>query len=144
MQPGELFVHRNVANVVAHSDLNCLSVVQFAVDVLGVHDIIVCGHYGCSGVRAVLYKEQIGLADNWLRHVTDVQNRNAEQLKSILDDTVRLNRLCELNVVQQVANVCDTTIIKDAWKRGQKIAVHGWIYGLHDGLLRDLNVSQGA
>lgn len=118
--------------------------IQFAVDVLGVRDIIVCGHYGCSGVRAALLKEQIGLADNWLRHVTDVQNRHCEELKSLADDTARLNRLCELNVAQQVANVCDTTILRDAWKRGQNVAVHGWIYSLDDGLLRNLNVSQGV
>ena len=141
MLPGELFVHRNIANVVVHTDLNCLSVIQFAVDVLGVKDIIVCGHYGCSGVRAALFQESIGLADNWLRHVQDVGSKYQNEISSLKDDSKRLDKLCEYNVIEQVTNVCQTSIIRDAWKRGQDLAVHGWIYGLHDGLIRDLNVT---
>ena len=138
--PGELFVHRNVANVVVHSDLNCLSVMQFAVDVLKVKHIIVCGHYGCGGVRAALTGERLGLIDNWLRHIQDVRDRHAALLAS-LDDDAASNRLCELNVIEQVANVAQTTILRDAWERGQPIAVHGWIYGLSDGRLRDLGMT---
>jgi carbonic anhydrase len=139
--PGELFVHRNIANVVVHTDLNCLSVIQFAVGVLKVRHIIVCGHYGCSGVRAAMMKERHGLADNWLRHVQDVEHQHEEELKGVPENQ-RIDRLCELNVVDQVSNVCRTSIIEDAWARGQPLSVHGWIYGINDGLLRDLNVTQ--
>ena len=136
--PGELFVHRNIANVVAHSDLNCLSVLQFAIDVLKVRHIIVCGHYGCSGVSAALEDRRIGLADNWLRHVQDVHAKHGERVGKVAGMPERIDRLCELNVIEQVANVCQTTIVRDAWDRGQPLAVHGWVYGLKDGLLRDL------
>jgi carbonic anhydrase len=139
--PGELFVHRNVANVVVHTDLNCLSVMQFAVDVLKVKHIIVCGHYGCSGVRAALRRDRIGLSDNWLRHVQDVHQKHATLLAKAPDENAAANRLCELNVIEQVSNVCQTTIARDAWERGQELSVHGWIYGIKDGLLRDLNAS---
>ena len=141
LAPGELFVHRNVANVVVHTDLNCLSVMQFAVDVLKVRHIIVCGHYGCSGVRAALYRDRLGLVDNWLRHVRDVRQKHETVLAAVSDETERCNKLCELNVIEQVANVCQTTIVREAWERGQELAVHGWIYALQDGLLRDLNVT---
>jgi len=141
LAPGELFVHRNVGNVVVHTDLNCLSVMQFAVDVLKVAHIIVCGHYGCSGVNAALMKERHGLVDNWLRHIQDVQAQHAGVLEKIADGKAKADRLCELNVVEQVANVRRTSIVQDAWARGQALAVHGWIYGLHDGLLRDLQVT---
>jgi len=136
--PGEVFVHRNIANVVVHTDLNCLSVIQFAVDVLKVKHIMVVGHYGCGGVRAVLRCERVGLADNWLRHVRDVQEKHEECLCRIGNETARSARLCEFNVVEQVANVCQTTMVRDAWERGQELTIHGWIYGLRDGLLRDL------
>jgi carbonic anhydrase len=139
--PGELFVHRNIANVVVHTDLNCLSVMQFAVDVLQVRHVIVCGHYGCSGVRAALFRKRIGLADNWLRHVQDVREKHAAALASLTDPERCADRLCELNVIEQVANVCQTTIVRDAWERGQSVGVHGWIYGLQDGRLRDLAVT---
>jgi carbonic anhydrase len=137
--PGELFVHRNVANVVVHTDLNCLSVMQFAVDVLKVQHVIVCGHYGCGGVKAALNRESLGLVDNWLRHVQDVREKHEAELARLPEVEQRHNRLCELNVVEQVANVCQTSIIRDAWRRGQPVAVHGWIYSLQDGLLRDLH-----
>ena len=137
--PGELFVHRNIANLVVHTDLNCLSVMQFAVDVLKVRHIIVCGHYGCSGVQAALRRDRIGLSDNWLRHVQDVRQKHADNLAAAGDERAAGDRLCELNVVEQVANVCQTTIARDAWERGQTLNVHSWIYGLRDGLLRDLN-----
>jgi carbonic anhydrase len=136
--PGELFVHRNIANVVVHSDLNCLSVTQFAVDVLRVEHIIVCGHYGCSGVSAALHKERVGLADNWLHHVHDVYSRHQARIIALPDVSQRVDLLCELNVIEQVANICQTTVVRDAWKRGQDLAVHGWIYGLKDGIVRDL------
>ncbi len=137
--PGELFVHRNIANVVVHTDLNCLSVIQFAVEVLKVEHIIVCGHYGCSGVHAALHRDRIGLADNWLQHVQDVRRKHARRLECVAErGTERCDRLCELNVIEQVANVCRTTIVRDAWAANQQLAVHGWIYGLRDGLLRDL------
>ena len=140
--PGELFVHRNIANVVVHTDLNCLSVMQFAVDVLNIRHIIVCGHYGCSGVNAALHRDRIGLADNWLQHVQDVRHKHERKLECVAGDgTARSDRLCELNVVEQARNVCRTTIVRDAWARGQELTVHGWIYGLKDGLLRDLNCS---
>jgi carbonic anhydrase len=138
LMPGELFVHRNVANVVVHTDLNCLSVLQYAVDVLRVEHVIVCGHYGCGGVRAAYMKSSLGLIDNWLRHVQDVRDRHQERLDGLDTDDVRIDRLCELNVVDQVRNVCQTTIVHDAWRRQQPLTVHGWIYDVHDGLLRDL------
>ena len=139
--PGELFVHRNVANVVVHSDLNCLSVMQFAVEVLRVQHIIVCGHYGCSGVAAAMHRHRVGLADNWLRHVQDVGSKHDGKLTSLEDPNARVDRLCELNVIEQVINVCQTTIVVDAWERGQSLAVHGWVYGLKDGLVHDLNAT---
>ena len=139
--PGELFVHRNVANVVVHTDLNCLSVMEFAVDLLQVKHIIVCGHYGCSGVRAALRRERLGLSDNWLRHVEDVREKHRKLISNESDEAQAADRLCELNVIEQVANVCQTTIARDAWERGQALIVHGWIYGIRDGLLRDLNVT---
>ncbi len=142
--PGELFVHRNVANVVTHTDLNCLSVIQFAVDVLKVKHVIVVGHYGCSGVGAALRGDRIGLSDNWLRHVQDVRQKHEEKLLSLNDATLRADRLCELNVIEQAANVCQTTIVQDAWERGQELAVHGWVYGLSDGLVRDLGFNAGS
>src|ERR1700704_1109745 len=137
--PGELFVHRNVANVVVHTDLNCLSVIQFAVEVLRVKHIMVVGHYDCSGVRAVLRCERVGLADNWLRHVQDVREKHSACLCKLSDEPAQNARLCELNVIEQVAHVCQTSPVLDAWKRTQPVTVHGWIYGLRDGLLRDLN-----
>ena len=141
LMPGEVFVHRNIANVVVHTDLNCLSVVQFAVDVLKVEHIMVVGHYGCGGVRAALFGDRLGLVDNWLHHIHDVRDKHADALHAIGLSNERANRLCELNVIEQVANVCQTTIVRDAWERGQELAVHGWIYGLNNGLLRDLNVT---
>jgi carbonic anhydrase len=141
MVPGEMFVHRNVANVVDHTDFNCLSVMQYAVDVLKVQHIIVCGHHGCGGVKAAMDNAQLGLIDNWLRHVQDVLHQHEELLSTISDEEQRLNRLCELNVIEQVLSVGRTTIVQGAWQRGQELTVHGWIYGLEDGLLRDLDVS---
>jgi carbonic anhydrase len=141
LAPGELFVHRNVANVVVHSDLNCLSVMQFAVEVLKVEHIIVCGHYGCSGVTSAFRGERVGLADNWLRHVMDVHVHHEDRVAGLQGEAARLDRLCELNVIEQVANVCQTTVVRDAWDRGQELAVHGWIYGLKDGLIRDLRTT---
>ncbi|MFL5467835.1 MAG: carbonate dehydratase [Gemmatimonadaceae bacterium] len=138
--PGELLVHRNIANVVVHADLNCLSVVQFAVEVLRIRHIIVCGHYGCGGVLAALRDDRLGLADNWLRHVQDVRWKHQSQLDDLDTEKERHDRLCELNVMEQVANVSQTTVVRDAWARGQPLAVHGWIYDLHDGLLRDLGI----
>lgn len=142
--PGEMFVHRNVANVVVHSDLNCLSTIQFAVDVLGVEHIIVCGHYGCGGVLAALRNEKLGLVDNWLRHVRDVRCKHSAQLGTWQTEAQVHSRLCELNVVEQVANVSQTTVVQDAWARGQMLAVHGWIYDIRDGLLRDLGICATA
>jgi carbonic anhydrase len=141
LAPGEMFVHRNVANVVVHTDFNCLSVMQYAVDVLQVKHIIVCGHGGCGGVKAALENVQFGLIDNWLRHVQDVMHAHKDELAQIEDESERLDRLCELNVIEQVKSVGRTTIVQAAWQRGQELAVHGWIYGLEDGLLRDLGVS---
>jgi carbonic anhydrase len=138
--PGELFVHRNVANVVEHTDVNCLSVLQFAIDVLQVKHVIVCGHYGCGGVRAAMANQPLGLIDNWLRHIRDIQLWNREELAAIEDPDARTDRLAELNVEAQVANVCHTTIVQDAWRRGQVVTVHGWIYSLRDGLLKDLGL----
>ena len=133
--PGAMFVHRNVANVVVHADLNCLSAIQFAVEVLHVEHIIVCGHYGCGGVLAALRDDKLGLIDNWLRHVQDVRGRHRSALDELATEVQRHDRLCELNVIEQVANVSQTTVVRDAWVRGQELVVHGWIYGLHDGLL---------
>ena len=138
LKPGELFVHRNVANVVVHSDLNCLSVLQYAIDALKVEHVIVCGHYGCGGVRAALKRSSLGLIDNWLRHVQDVATRHAALIARQTGDEARIDRLCELNVIEQVRNVSQTTVVMDAWRRGQAVAVHGWIYSLNDGLLKDL------
>lgn len=139
LPPGEIFVHRNVANVVVHTDFNCLSVIQYAVEVLKIEHIIVCGHYGCGGIRTALEPPQLGLIDNWLRHIKDVYSKY-EHLFHALDGEQRLNRLCELNVIEQVHNVCQTTIVQQAWQRGQPLSVHGWIYSMDDGLLKDLNV----
>jgi carbonic anhydrase len=139
--PGELFVHRNVGNLVVHSDLNCLSVLQYAVDVLRVEHVIVCGHYGCSGVEVAWKRTPLGLIDNWLRHVQDVAERHQQRFTRAMTETQSTDRLAELNVLEQVANVCRSTIALDAWRRGQPLAVHGWIYGLQDGLLRDLKLS---
>ncbi|MCZ8073691.1 MAG: carbonate dehydratase [Burkholderiales bacterium PBB2] len=141
--PGELFVHRNVANVVVHSDLNCLSVMQFAVDALKVKHIIVVGHSNCGGVKAALLDARTGLVDNWLRHVQDVRNHHSEWLDSI-DAAQRVNALCELNVLEQARNACQTTVVQDAWARGQEIVVHGWVYGLHNGLLEDLRITAAS
>jgi len=140
LHAGDLFVHRNVANVVVHTDFNCLSVLQFAVDVLNVNHVIVCGHYGCGGVKAAMENLQLGLIDNWLRHVQDVMHNHEAQLLGLKDDELRLDRLCELNVIEQVLNVSRTTIVQNAWSRGQQLSVHGWIYGINDGLLRDLDM----
>ena len=138
--PGEMFVHRNVANVVVHTDLNCLSTVQYAVDVLHVEHIIVCGHYGCGGILAALRDTKLGLIDNWLRHIQDVGGKHQARLAALADEVQRHERLCELNVIEQVANVSQTTVVRDAWNRGQTLAVHGWIYGMKDGLLCDLGM----
>ncbi len=139
--PGEVFVHRNIANLVVHTDLNCLSVLQFAVEVLRVRHVIVCGHYGCSGVRAALQRERHGLVDNWLRHLQDVSAKHTAAIDTLTEPAERANRLGECNVVEQVVNVCNTSIVGDAWARGQPLSVHGWIYGVHDGRLRDLGMS---
>lgn len=150
LKPGEVFVHRNVANIVPHADLNCLSVLQYAVDVLKVKHIIVCGHYGCGGVQAALSNQKFGLIDNWLRNIKDIYRQHHSKIDSIVDNdkTVeknkRVNRLCELNVIEQVNNVCHTTIVQDAWDRGQELTVHGWIYSIRNGLIKDLNVSTGG
>jgi len=138
LMPGELFVHRNVANLVVHTDLNCLSVIQFAVDLLKVRHVIVSGHYGCSGVMATLRGERLGLSDNWLRHVQDVRQKHQKRLVDLHGEVQTGNRLCELNVIEQALNVCQTTIVREAWERGQELTVHSWIYGIQDGLLRDL------
>jgi carbonic anhydrase len=144
LAPGEVFVHRNIANVVVHTDLNCLSTIQFAVDLLKVEHILVVGHYGCSGVHASLTGARVGLADNWLRHIADVGAKHAGWLASAELETLRHARLCELNVVEQVVNVCQTTVLEDAWARGQKVNVHGWIYSLLDGRVRDLGIDVGG
>ncbi|MBA3441756.1 MAG: carbonate dehydratase [Pyrinomonadaceae bacterium] len=138
--PGEMFVHRNVANLVIHTDLNCLSVIQFAVEALKVKHIIVCGHYGCGGVQAALSNKKFGLIDNWLRHVQDVMQKHASLLSELPDEARRAYKLCELNVVEQVVNVCQTTVVEQAWERAQELTVHGWIYGLENGLVRDLQM----
>lgn len=140
LTPGELFVHRNVANVVVHTDLNCLSVMQYAVEVLKVKHIIVCGHYGCGGVKAALLNSKLGLIDNWLRHIQDVVQKHESLLAEITVESDRVNRLCELNIIEQVSNVCQTTIVQNAWGKGQDLTIHGWVYSLSDGLVRDLNV----
>jgi len=139
--PGEVFVHRNVANIVVHSDLNCLSVLQYAVDVLKIQHVIVCGHYGCGGVRAALENKKFGLIDNWLRHVQDVTHKHAAHLSCVASDAERVDRLCELNVVEQVINAAQTTVVQAAWERGQPVSIHGWVYGLTDGLVRYLGIS---
>lgn len=139
--PGEIFVHRNVANIVVHTDFNCLSVIEYAVAVLKIKHIIVCGHYGCGGVQAALEDRQMGLIDNWLRHIKDIYNKYKNTLDKISDEEARLNKLCELNVIEQVKNICHTTIAQQAWLQEQELSVHGWIYGIHNGLLKDLGVS---
>lgn len=141
--PGEVFVHRNIANIVVHTDLNCLSVIQFAVDVLKVKHIIVCGHYGCGGIKASLEDHQHGLIDNWLRHIKDVNRFNEEKLNG-LDFQQKFDRLCELNVVEQVTNVCNTTIVQNAWAKGADLTVHGWIYNIENGILKDLDTCNGS
>ncbi len=140
LAPGEVFVHRNIATVVVHADLNCLSVIQFAVDLLKVEHILVVGHYGCSGVHASMTGTRIGLADNWLRHVGDVAQKHAALLEGVELDSLRHARLCELNAIEQVVNVCQTTVLQDAWARGQSVTVHGWVYGLHDGRVRNMGM----
>ena len=139
--PGELFVHRNVANLVIHTDMNCLSVLQYATDLLHIKHVIVCGHYGCGGIKAAMEERPHGLVDNWLRHVRDIQHAHGAELQSIAGEAERMRRLCEWNVVEQVINVGNTTIVQDAWKRGDSLSIHGWIYDIADGLLKDLNVS---
>lgn len=141
LAPGEVFVHRNVANLVIHTDMNCLSVIQFAVEGLKVEHIIVCGHYGCGGVQAAMDGQRHGLIDNWLRHIQDTANLHSQVLDTITDENERLDKLCQLNVAEQVLNVAETTTVGDAWSRGQRLAIHGWIYGLKDGLIRDLGIS---
>lgn len=140
LEPGEIFVHRNVANVVVHTDLNCLSVIQYAVEVLEVKHILVCGHYGCGGVHAAMTGVELGLIDNWLRHIKDIHEKHAELLSQIPDPQKREEKLCELNVIEQVFNVCHTTIVQNAWKQGRALTVRGWVYSLTDGLIRDLHV----
>ena len=144
LAPGEVFVHRNIANVVVHTDLNCLSVIQFAVDILKVRHIILCGHYGCSGVHAAMTKHRIGLSDNWLRHVQDVAAKHGGELATVADEERRHRRLCELNAREQVENIAKCTAVQEAWERGQPLEVHGWIYDLKDGLIHDLNVSRSS
>ncbi len=141
MQPGEIFVHRNVANLVVHTDLNCLSVIQFAVEALKVKHIIVCGHYGCGGIRAAMENKEHGLMDNWLGHIRDVHRLYHQKIDKLKNETDKINLLCELNVIQQVLNVCRTSIVQHAWLTGQELAVHGWIYSIEDGILKDLNTS---
>jgi len=137
LPPGEVFVHRNIANVVVHTDLNCLSVIQYAVEVLKVKHIVVCGHYGCGGIKAAVENKQLGLIDNWLRHIRDVRRFHADKLDKLKGDE-ELDALCELNVVEQVTNVCNTTIVQNAWQRGEELRVHGWIYNVGNGLLQNL------
>ncbi len=144
MQPGEVFVHRNIANQVIHTDLNCLSVIQYAVEILKVKDIIVCGHYCCGGVGAAFHDENYGLIDNWLRHIQDVYRFHQDKMDSVASEQDKINLLCELNVIEQVANVCNTTVLRKAWKRNQDVTVHGLVYNLHDGILKDLNVSANS
>lgn len=144
LMPGEVFVHRNIANVVVHTDLNCLSVVQFAVEVLRVKHVLVVGHYGCGGVQAALQNRRIGLADNWLRHVQDVRHKHAARIDSFQEEDERAACLCELNVIEQVSNLCQTTVVQDAWDRGQELKIHGWVYKLQDGLIRDLKMAAAS
>ena len=141
LPPGQLFVHRNIGNVVVHTDLNCLSVIQFSVDMLRVKHIIVVGHYGCSGVHAALVKRRVGLSDNWLRHIQDVYQKHSACFDAVTEEAKRAALLAELNVIEQAVHVCQTTAVADAWQRGQELTIHGWIYGLHDGRLRDLGLS---
>ncbi len=141
LAPGEIFVHRNIANLVVHSDVNCLSVIEYAVAVLKVKHVIVCGHYGCGGVKAAMERHHLGLIDNWLRYIRDVRQKHVDALGAIQDDAARLDRLCELNVIEQSLHVCHTTVVQDAWEKGQRLSVHGWIYSMRDGLIRDLNIS---
>ncbi|MCW5202660.1 carbonate dehydratase [Desulfobulbus sp. US2] len=138
--PGEVFVHRNIANIVVHSDLNCLSVIQYAIEVLKIKHIIVCGHYGCGGIQAAWEDKEHGLIDNWLRNIKDVQRFHQNELDNLGSEQEKIDRLCELNVIEQVVNVCQTTIVQGAWKAGQELAVHGWIYSVEDGILRDLDI----
>ena len=140
MEPGKIFVHRNIANVVVHTDLNCLSVIQYAVEVLKVKHIIICGHYGCGGIKSAMENEKHGLIDNWLRHIKDVYRYHQEKIDALENYDEKYKLMCELNVIEQVANVCHTTIVQNAWKKGQELAIHGWIYSLEDGILRDMNV----
>lgn len=142
--PGDIFVHRNIANLVVHTDLNCLSVMQFAVDILKVKHIIVCGHYGCKGVGTALTKDRIGLSDNWIRHIKDIRDKHEARLAAKAPGAEAASRLVELNVIEQVANICQTTIAQDAWDRGQELSIHGWVYGVTDGLLRDLSTTISA
>jgi carbonic anhydrase len=144
LAPGEVFVHRNIANVVVHTDLNCLSVIQFAVDILKVRHIILCGHYGCTGVHAAMTKHRIGLSDNWLRHVQDVATKHEKELSPLKAEEARHRRLCELNAREQVQNIAQCTAVQEAWEHGQQLEVHGWIYDLKDGLLTDLQVSRSS
>ena len=140
LMPGEIFVHRNIANIVVHTDLNCLSVIQYAVEVLQVKHIIVCGHYGCAGVKAAMDDKEHGLIDNWLRNIRDAYRFNREEVDSVTDPDEKIDRMCELNVIEQVYNICQTTIVQNAWNEGQDLTVHGWIYSIEDGILRDLDV----
>lgn len=144
LAPGEIFVHRNVANLVVHTDMNCLSVIQFAVEVLQVEHIIVCGHYGCGGVQAAIDGQRHGLIDNWLRHIQDTANLHSQLLDPITENTEKVNKLCELNVAEQILNVGETTMVRDAWNHKKELAIHGWIYDLKDGVIRDLNISIGG
>jgi carbonic anhydrase len=141
MQPGEVFVHRNIANQVIHTDLNCLAVIQFAVDILKVEHVIVCGHYGCGGVNAAFHDQSFGLIDNWLRHIQDIYRFNKKKLEAVTDEHKRIDLLCDLNVMEQVANVCNTTVLRNAWLNKQEVTVHGVVYNLQDGILKDLKVS---
>jgi carbonic anhydrase len=143
MLPGEIFVHRNIANLVIHTDLNCLSVIQYAVEVLKVKHIIVCGHYGCGGIKAAMDNQDHGLIDNWLRNIKDIHRYHEARINALADENGKINLLCELNVVEQVANICHTTIVQSAWRSGQELTVHGWIYSIEDGILKDLNVCTG-
>ena len=144
VKPGEVFVHRNIANMVIHTDLNCLSVIQYAIDVLKIKHIIVCGHYDCGGVNAAMDRCSHGLIDNWLRHIKDIYRIHEQELSNLKSVKERNNRLCELNIIEQVRNICDTTIVQDAWDRGQELYIHGWVYYLKDGVLKDLNVSRSS
>lgn len=141
LDPGELFVHRNVANLVVHTDLNCLSVLQFAIEVLKIKHVVVCGHYGCGGVSAALFHKELGLIENWLRNIQDVAINHQHRLDAIESPKDRVDRLCELNVIEQVMNVCRTTIVRDAWRKGQFLSINGWVYGLGDGLIKDLGIT---